>query len=124
MTKAQQTYERVEALVASGVAKAEAFRQVADEYGQPFNSIRGAYYAHSRSLNPDAPPRTRRRETTPTDPLEQARLVLNRAIDAIDADVEAAKQRADEAKAEYQELRDSAEARKVALKTKVQALDA
>lgn len=124
MTKAQQTYERVEALVASGVGKADAFRQVADEYGQPFNSIRGAYYAHSRSLNPDAPTRTRRRETVPTDPLEQARLVLNRAIDAIDAEVEAAKQRADEAKAEYQELRDSAEERKVALKAKVEALNA
>ena len=47
MTKAQEVYERVEALVASGVSKADAFRQVADEYGQPFNSMRGAYYAQA-----------------------------------------------------------------------------
>jgi len=49
MTKAQEVYERVEALVASGVRKADAFRQVAEEFGQPFNSMRGAYYAHTRS---------------------------------------------------------------------------
>jgi hypothetical protein len=36
--------------VASGVKKADAFRQLADEYDQEFNSIRGAYYAHNRSL--------------------------------------------------------------------------
>ena len=48
MTKAQEVWERVEAVVASGVRKADAFRQVAEEYGQPFNSIRGAYYAHAR----------------------------------------------------------------------------
>ncbi len=47
MTKAQEVYERVEALVASGVKKADAFRQLADELGQPFNSVRGAYYAHT-----------------------------------------------------------------------------
>ena len=35
MTKAQQIYERINALVADGVAKADAFRQLADEYGQP-----------------------------------------------------------------------------------------
>ena len=48
MTKAQEVYERVEALMASGTRKADAFRQLADEYGQPMNSIRGAYYAHTR----------------------------------------------------------------------------
>ncbi len=48
MTKAQEVYERVEALVASGAKKADAFRQVAEEYGQPFASMRCAYYAHTR----------------------------------------------------------------------------
>ena len=48
MTKAQEVYERVEALVADGARKADAFRQLAEEYGQPQNSIRGAYYAHTR----------------------------------------------------------------------------
>jgi hypothetical protein len=49
MTKAQQVYERVEALIASGVKKADAFKQVADEVGQPVNSVRGAYYQHTRT---------------------------------------------------------------------------
>ena len=122
MSKAQEVYEKVEALVSTGVSKADAFRQLAEEYGQPVDSIRGAFYGYSRGLNPDAPSRTRRRESTPADPLEQARLVLTRAIDAIDAEVESAKQRVEEAKADYQQLRDSAEERKQDLKAKVEAL--
>ena len=54
MTKAQEVYDRVEALVASGVRKADAFRQVAEELGQPFNSMRGAYYAHTRTTRRNA----------------------------------------------------------------------
>ena len=126
MSKAQEVYEKVEALVSKGASKADAFRQVAEEYGQPVDSIRGAFYGYSRSLNPDAPRRTRTRrgEATPADPLEQARLVLNRAIDAIDAEVETAKQRVEDAKAEYQVLRETAEERKQTLKAKVEALNA
>ena len=124
MTKAQQIHEKVDALVASGVSKADAFRQVADEYGQPPDSIRGAYYTHQRVLNPDAPRRPRKRETTSADAVEQATIVLNRAIDAIDAEVEAAKVRVEEAKAEYEHLRDSAKERKAALQAKVDVLTA
>lgn len=124
MSKAQEVYEKVEALASKGASKADAFRQVAEEYGQPVDSIRGAFYGYTRSLNPEAPSRTRRRETTPADPLEQARLVLTRAIDAIDAEVEMAKQRVEEAKAEYQVLRETAEERKQTLKAKVEALNA
>ena len=123
MSKAQEVYEKVEALVSKGASKADAFRQIAEEYGQPVDSIRGAFYGYSRSLNPDAPRRTRRREATPSDPLDQARLILTRAIDAIDAEVEAAKQRVEEARAEYQQLRDSAEERKQTLKAKVEVLN-
>ena len=124
MTKAQEVYERVEALVASGVRKADAFRQVADEYGQPFNSIRGAYYAHTRSTGNATPrgSRSRKRETTTEDAVEQAANVLTRAIDAIDAEIELAKQRAEQAQAEYKHLRDTAEERKTAIKAKITAL--
>src|SRR5713226_6408924 len=124
MTKAQEVYERVEALVASGVRKADAFRQVANEYGQPFNSIRGAYYAHTRSTGTAAPrgSRPRKRETTTEDAIEQATIVLTRAIDAIDAEVAIAKTRVDEAKADYEHLRDTAEERKAAIQAKVSAL--
>ena len=120
MTKAQEVYERVEALVAAGARKADAFRQVAEEYGQPFNSIRGAYYTHTRaSTQPAAATsggsgssrRARRRETTSEDAIEQ-----------IDAEIELAKTRVDDAQAEYEHLRDSAQERKAAIEAKIAAL--
>jgi predicted nucleic acid-binding Zn-ribbon protein len=123
MTKAQEVYERVEALVASGMKKADAFRQAAEEFGQPFNSMRGAYYAHTRSTGQTAP-RTRKRQTTTEDAIESAVIVLNRAIAAIDGEIDAAKTRAEEAKAEYEHLRDTAEERKVAIQAKIEALSA
>lgn len=123
MTKAQQVYERVEALVATGVRKSDAFRQVADELGQPFNSARGAYYAHTRTLG-GTPGASRKRATTATDPIEQATSVLSTALEAIDDQVEDAKARADEAAAEYKELRDSAAERKATIKAKIEALNA
>src|SRR5207248_10877758 len=79
VTKAQEVYERVEALVASGAKKADAFRQVAEEYGKPFNSMRGAYYAHTRTLG-TAPPNPRKRETAPADPIQSALTVLEKAV--------------------------------------------
>lgn len=121
MTKAQEVYERVEALVATGVRKADAFRQVADELEQPFNSMRGAYYAHTRTLG-GTPGASRKRAPTVTDPIEQATNVLNTALEAIDGEVEAAKTRADEAAAEYKELRDGAATRKATIKAKIEAL--
>jgi RNA processing factor Prp31 len=123
MTKAQEVYERVEALVASGVRKADAFRQVAEEFGQPFNSMRGAYYAHTRSIGQSVP-RTRKRQTTTEDAIDSAVIVLNRAIDAIGAEIAAGKTRAEEAKAEYEHLRDTAEERKAAIQAKIDALSA
>ena len=122
MTKAQEVYERVEALVASGVRKADAFRQVADELGQPFNSMRGAYYAHTSTLG-GAPGGSRKRATA-GDPIEQATTVLANAIEAIDAEVETAKAQIDEAKAEYEQLRGTAAERKAALQAKLEALKA
>jgi hypothetical protein len=124
MTKAQEVYERVEALVASGVRKADAFRQVAEEFGQPFNSMRGAYYAHTRTLGQSVPRSRSKRETTTEDAIESATIVLNRAIAAIDAEIVAAKTRADEAKTEYEHQRDSAEERKASIQAKIDVLTA
>ena len=123
MTKAQEVYERVEALVASGVRKADAFRQAAEEYGQPFNSIRGAYYAHTRTLT-GTPARSRKRETTTADAVESATAVLTRAIEAIDAEIAHAKERAEQAKADYEHLRETAQERKQSIQTKIDALKA
>ena len=123
MTKAQEVYERVEALVASGIKKADAFRQAAEEFGQPFNSMRGAYYAHTRSTGQSAP-RTRKHQTTTEDAIASAVTALNRAVDAIESEIVAAKTRAEEAKAEYEHLRDTAEERKAAIQAKIEALSA
>jgi hypothetical protein len=127
MTKAQQVYERVEALVAGGTAKADAFKRLAAEFGQPVGSLRGAYYAHAKAIKggEDEPaPRPRRRETTPADAVESPKQTLLRAIKSIDREVEAARERAEEAQAEYEALKDSAEARKAAIQAKVEALEA
>jgi hypothetical protein len=124
MTKAQQVYERTEALVASGATKADAFRQLAEEYGQEFNSVRGAYYAHTRSLGGDSPKRSGKRPAVTVDPIESATIVLEKAIESIDEQISDAKGRADEAKAEYDHLRETAGERKAAIKAKIDALKA
>ena len=123
MTKAQEVYEKVEALVASGVRKADAFRQVAEELQQPFNSMRGAYYAHTRTLG-GSPSRPRKQAASNGDPIEQATSVLTRAVESIDAEVAAAKTRVDEAKTEHEHLRDTAAERKAAIKAKIDVLKA
>ena len=126
MTKAEEVRQKVDALVASGVRKAEAFQQVADEYQQPRDSIRGAYYAAIRKAGDSTPraSRPRRRATTTEDAVEQATTVLTRAIEGIDAEIADAKTRADEARAEYERLRDTAKARREAIQEKIDALTA
>ncbi|UUY01562.1 hypothetical protein LRS13_12540 [Svornostia abyssi] len=125
MTKAEEVYTKVEALVAAGSTKADAFKQLAAEYDQPVNSMRGAYYAHTsrgEASSSERPRRSRRRETTPEDALADAREALDRAIESIDREVEAAGVRAFEAQAEYEALKDSAEAKKEAIAAKRDAL--
>jgi len=122
VTKSQEVFEKVEQLIASGTAKADAFKQLADEYGQPVNSIRGSYYQHTRAENGPSGSKPRRRETTPEDALADARKALERAIESVDREVEQAKTRADEAKAEYDALKASAKERKDAIGQRLEAL--
>ena len=125
VTKAQEVYDRVEAMVASGVEKSDAFRQLAEEAGRPFDSLRGSYYTWKRKLeggDSTKPPRTRRRETTPEDALADARAALERAIQSIDREVEVAEERATEAAAEAKALKASAAERKKAITERLEAL--
>lgn len=125
VTKAQEVYDRVEAMVASGTEKADAFKQLAEEAGRPYDSVRGSYYSHKKKLeggDSAKPARTRRRETTPDDALADARAALERAIGSIDREVETAKSRADESKAEYEALKGSATDRKKAITERLEAL--
>lgn len=119
MTKAQEVYERVEALVAGGVRKADAFRQLAEEYGQPQNSIRGAYYAHTR---PGGQSSGGSRSTR--DPIASAVIVLEKAIAGIDDEIDKAKKRAEDAAANFKQLQDSAKERREAMQAKIDALKA
>lgn len=131
MTKAQEVYEKVEAMVASGdVKKADAFITLAEEYGQPVDSLRGAYYQHKKVLDSGGTHttsggtrRTRRRETTSETAVESAIATLRRAIDSIDAEIEVAKERAKEAQAEYEAMQASADERKSAIEEKIALLE-
>jgi hypothetical protein len=120
MTKAQEVYDKVEALVASGVSKADAFKQLAGEYKQPLGSIRGAYYAHTSTLG--GTPRSARKRKNAADPVAEALEALELGLLVVDDDVAAAKQRAEDAKAEYEHLRDTAKERKAELQTKIDVL--
>lgn len=123
MTRAEEVHTKVEALIASGTERAEAFKQVAEELGIAVNSVRGSYYQWQRKQNGDTPTaRTRRRETTPDDALADARKALERAMENIDREVDVAKTRADEAKAEYESLRASASERKATIAERLEAL--
>jgi len=122
-TKAEQIWEEINQMIERGMTKANAFKELATQYGQPVDSIRGSYYSHKKKLEGgESKPRTRRRETTPDDALADARAALDRAIDSIGREVEVAKARADEAKAEYDALKASANDRKKAITERLEVL--
>lgn len=131
MTKAQVTYERVNALVESGTQKAAAFKQLAEEYGQPVDSVRGADYGHKRLLERGDEPstgsrparRSRKRETTAEDAVASAVATLRAAIDSIDVELETARQRADEAQAEYEAMHAASAGRIEQIRAKIAVLD-
>jgi hypothetical protein len=121
MTKAQQVYERVEAMVAEGTNRADAFKQLAQELKIQPNSVRGSYYS-GRPEVAGAPKRSRRRETTPEAAVADAVRVLEAAKAAIDTEVEAAKARAGEAAAEHKAMAEAAPKRKEEIQARIDAL--
>jgi len=125
MTKSQAIYEQVEAMIASGTEKADAFKKIAEETSRPYDSIRGAYYGHRRRIEgggESRPSRTRRRVTLPEDALADARASLERSIVAIDREITAAEERAREAAAEAEDLKASAAERKQAITERLETL--
>jgi hypothetical protein len=121
-SKAEQVWNEVNERVAAGATKPEAFAALAERYGQPVNSMRGAYYAHSRKVNTGTS-RPRKRETTPADAVESAKAALRRGIESIDREAAVAHERAQEMAAEARALADSAEARKAEIESKIAALE-
>jgi molecular chaperone DnaK (HSP70) len=122
MSKAQDIYDRVEAIAAEGHSKKEAHAIVAKEFGMKSSSIRGAVY-QARKANGEAGPR-RVRETTTEGAVASAVETLEQAREAIDDEVDAAKERADEATREYKALKESADDRKAEITRKIEALSA
>jgi hypothetical protein len=122
-TKAEQIYDEINQMVDGGIAKADAFKQMAEEHNRPVDSIRGAYYGHKRKAEGGTrAPRTRRRETTADDAVADARAALERSITSIDKEVEVAEERAKEAVAEAKSLRDSAAERKKEISERLESL--
>lgn len=121
MTKAEQIQERVDALVAGGSTKAAAYEEVAKELGLKPNSVRGAYYQATRKQN-GGKRQSRVRETTIEGAVASATATLTKALADIDLEIEAAKERADEAKREHEALKASASDRKQAIQAKIEAL--
>jgi len=126
MTKAQQTFERINALVDGGTAKADAFKQLAGEYGQSTDSVRGAYYTAKRQLEggTGAPrSRSRKRETTTEDAVASAVATLRGACESIEFELETARERADEAQAEYEAMKAASGGRIKEIAAKIAVLD-
>jgi len=121
-TKAEQIWDEINRRVEAGTEKADAFRELAESYGQPTSSIRGAYYGHKRKIEGGSS-RPRKRETSPADAVEAAKVALRRGIEAIDREVEAAEVRAREATAEAKALKGSAADRKAEIEAKIAALE-
>lgn len=123
MSKAQDIYDRVEAVAREqGVSKKEAHVIVGKEFDMKPSSIRGAVY-QARKANGETGPR-RVRETTTEGAVASAIDTLEVARDAIDDEVDAAKERAEEATREYKALKESAEDRKTEITNKIEALSA
>lgn len=127
-TKAQQTYERVEALVNEGAKRPDAFKQLAEEFDQSVDSVRGAYYTGRRQATGDTAKarggRSKRRtETTPESAVTSAIATLNQAIQFIEDEVNVAETRAAEATREHEALKEAAGPKIEAIKAKIAALE-
>ena len=123
MTKAQKVHDRVEAVVEEkGVSKKEAHEIVAKEFGMKPSSVRGAVYQARKERGLTGPRRVR--ETTTEGAVASAITTLEAAREAIDDEVEAAKERAEEANREFKALKESAADRKAEITTKIEALSA
>jgi hypothetical protein len=120
VSKAQDIYDRVEAVAAEGRSKKDAQEIVAKEFGMKPSSIRGAVYQARKERGLTGPRRVR--ETTTEGAVASAITTLETAREAIDDEVEAAKERAEEASREFKALKESAADRKAEITTKIEAL--
>jgi hypothetical protein len=122
MSKSQDIHDRVETVASEGHSKKDAHEIVAKEFGMKPSSIRGAVYQARKERGLTGPRRVR--ETTTEGAVASAVETLKSAREAIDEEIGHAKERAEEAKREYDELKGSASDRKAEIETKIKALTA
>lgn len=122
MTRAADVHAEVTRLMNEGMSRSDAFKNCAESLGLAVNTIRGNFYRIEKGSGEGGSTRTRRRETTPEDAMADARKVVERAIQSIDQEVEAAQERASEMRAEADNLKETAKARKDAIQARLEAL--
>ena len=127
-TESQAVYERIEQLKADGVTLADAVRQVAQERDKKEGAVRGNYYNYAKKITGDSSsskPRSRRSTRaaiTVDGAVDEAKAVLQKAIDSIDTEVEGAKKELAAAQERYDELVASVKERKASLEKRIKAL--
>lgn len=120
MSKAQDILDRVESVAAEGHSKKEAHEIVAKEAALKPSSVRGLCYKGRVERGITGPRRVR--ETTTEGAVASAVETLEAAREAIDEEIGHAKERAEEAKREYEALKGTASERKAEIEAKIEAL--
>ncbi len=124
-TKAAETHAAITRLVDGGLRLADAVRQLAAETGRSEAAVRASYYQQRAKLGQRgrASGPTRAREAPSVDDaIREARHVLERALERIDEELEAAKAELDAAAERYETLKASAAERKAELTRRIAAL--
>jgi uncharacterized protein YoaH (UPF0181 family) len=121
VTEAQKTYDRIEELKAGGISNAEAIKKVAEESGKSENTVRANQYQHRKKLDGGGGSR-RTRRISPENAVSQARELLTKALQAIDADVAKAEVDLKAAQERYDNAVASVADRKLELQRKIDAL--
>jgi hypothetical protein len=126
-TEAQIVYERIEELKAGGSNLADAVKTVAKERGKKAGAVRANYYNHAKKLTGGGGSKPRSRRSTRAaitvdGAVDEAKAVLQKAIDNIDGEVQDAKTELDAAQARYDELMASVKERKASLEKRIEAL--
>ena len=126
-TESQVVYERIEQLKADGVSLADAVRRVAEERGKKEGAVRGNYYNYAKKVTGGGSTKPRSRRSTRTaitvdGAVDEAKAVLQKAIDNVDSEVEAAKKELEDAQARHDELLASVKERKASLEKRIKAL--
>ena len=121
-TKTEETYQAIGQLLDRGTRLSDAVRRIAGETGRSEAAVRANYYNQRTKLGFKGSPRRDSRALSAEDAIEEAKRLLERAIDRIDREVEAAKMRMEAAGAQYEALKASADERRAELERKLAAL--